>query len=577
MASEIPISLIREVQIAIRKEAGLASYDPDDPSLPDLPSIKELISEFDPSPPYLRCKQCKGRLLRGLQSIVCVYCGASQRKELPPDPLPFKTTFGYRWLLESLNLDGSETIDLSAGVNDSTKSQNASKEEMILSDLLDIKLHWPAEPEETEISFTSKAPVQNKFSLNFSGVDLDRFFSEKKEVGDPSLSMEDLFSNEQFNKEMQGGPGQGSLNLFENVQSSGKPVRPLTTMADGNPISDWTAEFQSGGSGTFPGDSKSLDPTMGSPTMNASSPVEAAFSPVTHVNFQIDSTNNNVKLKNHPEDSESDDWVRGNAWDSSSTGISGKTEQFDLNIETNNFEPISNSNNLSSSGDIWFQDDQYQNSSMKVAKSERINEDDDSMDAWHDFTSSGNVADPFSNSSEQNSIATTPSVTQASDTNMVGLSNDSSDPWNDFTSSGNVPDPSSNSSKLSGTATTNTVTQVSDTNMVGESNDFHDMDFGSFSQPDLFSGASSIRNISMDMNNMQLEASVSDRMVEMDVKTEADGKKAASVDGSPITTMQSKAADHSVEMLIKEMPDLSFMLQKDLAIPQNRDGFNSVM
>ncbi|XP_043710879.1 uncharacterized protein LOC122659811 [Telopea speciosissima] len=514
MAFEIPTSLIRQVQIALREEAGLSSYDPDDPSLPNLPSIEESLAEFDPSPPYLRCKQCRGRLIRDLQSIVCIYCGAQQRKELPPEPLPFKTTFGYRWLLESLDLDGSETVDLSSGVNGSTKSQNVSKEELVLSDLLDIKLHWLAEPEKIESSFTNKAPIQIKSSLNFAGVDFDYFFSETKNEAVPSGSKEDLVSNEQINKEMQTFPGQGSLNLFENVQSSDNAPRPVTTVDDGDPFSDWTAEFQSASSGTFPGDSK-FDPFLGSSTINATSAMEAAFVPEEDVNFKIDGSDNDVKLKNDsvPLASKSDDWVQGNMWDTSSTKISGKTEQFEMKNDTNHVEPKTNSKNLSSSGDNWFQDDLWQNSGMKVAESERIDEDDDSSDAWHDFTSLGNVPDPFSNPSKVTGSATTNSVAQASETSMVGLS------------------------------------------------DFNEMDFFSLS------GASSLKNLSTEVNDMKLEASVSDRMVEMDVQTGAVAKKGGSVDGSPTTTMQSEAADPNVERLINEMPDLSFMLEKDLKIP----------
>ncbi|KAJ4980640.1 hypothetical protein NE237_031477 [Protea cynaroides] len=531
MEFEIPTSLIRQVQIAVRKEAGLSSYDPDDPSLPNLPSIEESLSQFDPSPPYLRCKQCSGRLLRDLQSVVCVYCGSQQRKELPPEPLPFKTTFGYRWLLESLDLDGSETVDLSAAVNGSTKSQKSSKEELVLSDLLDIKLHWPSEPEKTESILTNKAPIQNKSSLNFAGVDLGNFFSEPKKEDAPSGSKEDLVSNEQINDKMQAFLGQGSLNLFENVQSSDKSLRPVTTVGDGNPYSEWTAEFQSASSGTFPGDSKSFDLFLGSPTVNSSSAVEAAFVPEADVKFKIEYTENDVKLKNDsvPVASESNDWFQDDKCNTSSTGISGKTQQFEMKDENNHFEDKTSSNNLSSGGDIWFQDDLWQNSGTKVFESERIDENDDSSDAWHDFTSSENVPDPFLNAS-----------------------------------------------KLSSSVTTNSVAPASDTTMVGLSNDLNEMVFDSFSQPDFFSGASSLKNMSTDINDMQLEASVSDRMLEMDLKTGDVAKRADSVDGIPTTTMQSEAADPNVEMLIKEMPDLSFMLGKDFSIPE-KDGVDSVL
>lgn len=107
MAMDVPFEQINQVQISLRKSANLSSYDPDDPSFHNLPSAEEAIAELDPSPPYLRCKHCKGRLLRGVQSLICVFCGREVCKDIPPDPINFRNTIGYRWLLDSLKLDGS--------------------------------------------------------------------------------------------------------------------------------------------------------------------------------------------------------------------------------------------------------------------------------------------------------------------------------------------------------------------------------------------------------------------------------------------------------------------------------------
>ncbi|KAM1059426.1 hypothetical protein TB2_023723 [Malus domestica] len=86
MAMEIPMDVIKQVQISLRKEAELSSYDPDDTPLPNLPSVKETLAELDPSPPYLSREHCK---------------------DLPPDPINLRDTFGYRWLLQYLSLSGS--------------------------------------------------------------------------------------------------------------------------------------------------------------------------------------------------------------------------------------------------------------------------------------------------------------------------------------------------------------------------------------------------------------------------------------------------------------------------------------
>jgi hypothetical protein len=110
MAFEIPHDLIKQVQIAVRKEANLSLYNPDDPSLPSLPSVQQTLAQLDPSPPYLRCKHCKARFLRGVQSLICVFCGRDQHLDPTPDPLIFRNTFACRWLLDSLDLDGSVSL-----------------------------------------------------------------------------------------------------------------------------------------------------------------------------------------------------------------------------------------------------------------------------------------------------------------------------------------------------------------------------------------------------------------------------------------------------------------------------------
>lgn len=107
MAYEIPVDLIRQVKTVTRADAGLSDYDPTG-DIPPLPSISEAVAALDPSPPYLRCKICKGKLLRGVQSVICIYCG--RPNDVLPDPISFKDTLACRWLLESLHLDGSVCV-----------------------------------------------------------------------------------------------------------------------------------------------------------------------------------------------------------------------------------------------------------------------------------------------------------------------------------------------------------------------------------------------------------------------------------------------------------------------------------
>ena len=105
MATEISSDLINELKISLRREAKLSSFDSSTTTLPTAP---EAIAELDASPPYLRCRNCKGKLLRGIDSLICVFCGEQQRtSENPPDPIKFTSTHGYKWFLTSLDLDGS--------------------------------------------------------------------------------------------------------------------------------------------------------------------------------------------------------------------------------------------------------------------------------------------------------------------------------------------------------------------------------------------------------------------------------------------------------------------------------------
>ncbi|KAK4777374.1 hypothetical protein SAY87_017561 [Trapa incisa] len=110
MPYPIPLDTIHQLQISLRKEAKIPSYDPTDPQLPKFPSLEQSISQLEPSPSYMRCKHCKGRLIRGIKSLFCVFCGKDQFGEIPPDPINFRSTTGHSWLLESLQLDGSVSI-----------------------------------------------------------------------------------------------------------------------------------------------------------------------------------------------------------------------------------------------------------------------------------------------------------------------------------------------------------------------------------------------------------------------------------------------------------------------------------
>lgn len=114
MASEIPNDLIQKVQALLRKESGLSTYDPHDPSIHPLPSLDASISELDKStPPEIpRCTKCNAKFLRGTKSLICIYCGSKKQDDNLPGPISFNSSSGCRWLLNSLDLDESVSTHL---------------------------------------------------------------------------------------------------------------------------------------------------------------------------------------------------------------------------------------------------------------------------------------------------------------------------------------------------------------------------------------------------------------------------------------------------------------------------------
>ncbi|XP_039043677.1 uncharacterized protein LOC120182920 [Hibiscus syriacus] len=141
MAVGISKDLITQLQISLHKQANVPSYDPNDPSLPGLPSFLHSVDRS----PRLRCHHCKARLLRGSDFLLCIFCGKLPT-ETPPPPIKFQSTSGYRWFLHSLNLDGSEIVGESLDGNGRDKER---REESALSDILGLEIRWnDSEPEE---------------------------------------------------------------------------------------------------------------------------------------------------------------------------------------------------------------------------------------------------------------------------------------------------------------------------------------------------------------------------------------------------------------------------------------------
>ncbi|KAG5252046.1 dentin sialophospho protein [Salix suchowensis] len=428
MAFEIPEDDIRELQISLRKEAGLTSYNLEENDwLPDLASLNDSsIADIDPSPPYLRCKNCRGRLLRGVNSTICVFCGRQHNQDIPPDPIKFMSTFGSRWFLQSLHLDGSEIVGSIIEAKELNRRQSTSRKEFPLSELLDLEIRWPSESERPETSVADKTPAQNLRTLNLGGVDLNNFFGEPKVDSVPALSQEQLTLNKQMDST--GGNavhGHENLSLFENVQPS-ETIGGSDKDVSGDWSSGWEAEFQSASSGTQHRESKTSVPFVSSSSVDLSAHMDSVFGPAKDVSEG--KTNENAT-------SSASSSFKDDLWSGGRRGTSNNSSM--MNVEL-------------------IQDNQWQTTTTtsKSDENKTNDENDDSFDAWNDFTGSS-VQMPSNNSVKQDML---PYVDQASEINLFGGSSIS-----------------------------------------------QDVDFGNISQPDFFSGALNNQNGSSEANVTQTE------------------------------------------------------------------------
>lgn len=521
MDFEVPTDLIRDVQILLRKNAGLATYDPEDSSLLSLPSLEDSIAGFEPSPPNLRCKNCKGRLLRCLQSVICVYCGEEQSREVPPEPINFKSTVGYRWLLDSLHLDGSETAGPSIDAPELRRGHRAPEDEISLSDLFNLEIKWPAESQKVNTTLKDQGTDQIKTALNLVGVNLDNYVSKAKENDVINPSEEQLGPNSQIkSRESSTVQGQENLSLFENVVQPSQiqntknsevqshenltffeNVQPseikVTSKEDERvaPDSGWDAEFQSASAGALHQDSNSVDPFVGS-SVDLSVHLDTVFGPGKY-----------SKDDSAPRASTTSDLIQDDLWKNSNAGVSNQVDPFETTFNLKDSVIANSTSNTTTSID-WIQDDLLQNSNTNK---ETDNKEDDPFGVWNDFTSSTSGREPSNSSPKQ---------------------------------------------------TVDHVSSYPEINLFSSTNDSQDMDFGSFSQPDPFSGAFSS---SAEVHNLALEASVSDRMADGNAGKDGEIFEQAEKDA----TTKSKADD--VEMVMSQMHDLSFMLESNLSIPKNLD------
>ncbi|KAJ4866645.1 dentin sialophosphoprotein-related [Raphanus sativus] len=179
MATEISLDLINRLKVSLRNEAKLSSLGDytDSSTLITLPTAPEAIAELDASAPHLlRCRNCKGKLLRGIESLICVFCGKQQRtSENPPDPIKFTSTCGYKWFLSSLDLDGSEMVEPLKEANGSRMGAKVPVAKGIaLSEFLDFGVQWIAREGETlNNGVDDGQSMRKKNRLDLGGISVD--------------------------------------------------------------------------------------------------------------------------------------------------------------------------------------------------------------------------------------------------------------------------------------------------------------------------------------------------------------------------------------------------------------------
>ncbi|KZV17725.1 dentin sialophosphoprotein-like [Dorcoceras hygrometricum] len=378
--SEFPRELIRRVQISTRSAAGLPGYDPRDPTLPALPSLSAAIAALEPSPPHLRCKLCKGSLVRGLKSNICVYCGVRCENDTIPDPICFNSTIGYEWLLRSLGLDGSEMVKPQTSKNEQDQGQSSPKAELPLSDFINFRIAWPNEIEMQDTAISDDQSEVTKRYWSPTGLTADIFFFKSTNVGTTGSKAVAGLDNQ---------------NLFQNVQS--EPADGSAVGKTNESISGWQADFQFAVSDNQLGRTKSSVHFMGSADDDGN---KIQDSQASHfISPEVDLSAHMVSVFGHGEDltgkpmdniGHREDLTDGKpiaspafgTWDSDDlwTNIGRNESQLvggsDDTVSPK--DPFENLDNLDTSADL-FQDFQWQTNNTDLPERKTMDAEDNRM------------------------------------------------------------------------------------------------------------------------------------------------------------------------------------------------------
>ncbi|KAG8047621.1 hypothetical protein GUJ93_ZPchr0008g13041 [Zizania palustris] len=498
---EIPTAAIHRLQSAVREAASAPTSSPP----PPFPSVANAVAAFDsrtvPSASLgLRCVRCgaAGGLLRGAESAVCVYCGSSRREEF--GGIAFRDSVAYRWLLGSLGMDGSELVEFDNKSTDSSKTKEALKNDMVLSDLLDLKLTFLPENKETPGSTKSNEQPSSAYALNLSGVNLDSFFAERMEnttiTTTPTQTRTVVQEKQSINNRSHNSSNLEMRTTSKGIYSTGmKTSSENTNQIEGTPeFANWDAGFQSASSESVIKDSKQFDlfnSNLTTKTANFPAP-GTAVNPVVPNGNERDSRSTELEdskdlatasgrlvkdgsdIGIFPEDSVAElpeSSISKNSVQSDQLPVRGDTvvgidEAFDdwqeftggsqgnLSSAEHMDEPIKSKPSEIKTIDTW-----------PVSSMESSNVSGGPVDDWQAFTSSsgkvgylvkpvegsagGQGGDlvkpvvetaniPFEHSSEVSPVDLWPvgNVKEPNSTKMLKETNDSFDDWQDFTTSG---------------------------------------------------------------------------------------------------------------------------------------------
>lgn len=377
-----------------------------------------------------------------------------------------------------LSYSVQEIVGSPLETNEISRGKSTQIDEILLSDLLDLEIKWPAESENVETSVSNREPpFKTTSSLNLEGVDLDNFFSDRKSDNVVGTSEGNLIpSNQVSSREIDAFSNPENHSLFDNVSES---EEKSSENEKGDSLSGWEAEFQTANSETLPEEYKTVDSFVGA-SVDMSITMDTAFG-----------TGNDLKDARFKDGSaQVTSNFSGLIQDKSTSKFSNQAEEATFRGEHAGHN-ADNTNNPSSTSVTWIQDEQWQSSSPKKPEDKIISEDDASFDVWIDQWQSNNTKYPES----------------------FDKGDASFDAWIDFTSSTSLQGASNNLWDPAGDDVVHSSDQTLDTNLFSLDKNLQERQFDRFSQPDIFSGALSNQNSSKMLNGIQSESSVADRYI----------------------------------------------------------------